>query len=103
MQEARGSSCRCRWLFPNSPQNCHLDRRWRSLPPQWRDPCILPVTALLLRAKYRGLSTAHDIKPSCFGRDDKIWVIQERTPLTLKEIALTAPTHRSPLARTLLL
>jgi hypothetical protein len=32
-------------LAQNSPtHNCHLDRR-RAFAPQWRDPCILPVSA----------------------------------------------------------
>ena len=32
------------------------------------------------KCEYRGLSTAHDMKPSCFGRDDKGWgdVSEER-------------------------
>jgi hypothetical protein len=29
-------------------------------------------------AKYRGLSTAHDVKPSCFGRDDEFYRVALR-------------------------
>jgi len=34
---------------PTHPYIRHLDRRWRTLPPQWRDPRILPWPFLLLR------------------------------------------------------
>jgi hypothetical protein len=29
-------------------------------------------------AKYRGLSTAHDVKPPCFGRDDEFYRVALR-------------------------
>jgi hypothetical protein len=29
-------------------------------------------------AKYRGPSTAHDVKPSCFGRDDEFYRVALR-------------------------
>jgi hypothetical protein len=34
------------------------------------DPCGMTVRTA--KSKYRGLSTAHDEKPSCFGRDDEL-------------------------------